>query len=92
MAYGVKLPFLKFYVFCLHVCLCNMYIQYPWRPEEGVGNRDGHQLQCKCWDLISDPLQAHPGLLASELSLHHPNCLFLKTGSLVTWNSVVSVL
>lgn len=22
---------------CLSVCLCNMHVQCPWRPEEGVG-------------------------------------------------------
>jgi hypothetical protein len=46
---------------CLHICLCNMYAQYPRKPAEGgvspgIGVADCCEAPCGCWTLNPDSL------------------------------------
>lgn len=43
------------WVFCLHVCLCTMCVQYPWGLEENIGFPgtrviDGYESPYGCWE------------------------------------------
>lgn len=64
---------------CLHVCLCTLCMQYPWRPEEGAGSvltqgRGGSlglelqriELPHGCWESKPGLLEEEPVLLTVE--------------------------
>ena len=59
------------FVFCIHVCLCITYMQYPKEgirsPETGV--TDHCELPCVCLESNLRPLQEQPVLLITEPSL-----------------------
>jgi hypothetical protein len=57
-------------VFCLHVCLCTMYL---YRPEENIGPpesgvTDSCEPPCGCWESNLDPLEKTAKALLNHLS------------------------
>lgn len=59
-------------MFCLHVCLCNLCMQYPWSPGEGVRDpgtevSNGCYPPRACWE--PNPVLAEPVFLIINSSL-----------------------
>lgn len=57
----------------LHACLCTMYIQCPWEPEEGDGHpgtgvTDGDELPFGCWKSHSGPLRIVSAIQGRSIS------------------------
>jgi hypothetical protein len=64
-------------MFCFHLCLVTMCMQYPWKPEEGVrfprsGFTDGCELPFGYWEPHPSPLQEQPMLSTVQPSLQSP--------------------
>ena len=57
-----------------HMSVQDMHARCPWRLEQGTGFpetgvSDGYELQCKCWESNTHPLEEQPVLLTAEPSL-----------------------
>lgn len=61
------------YVFCPHVYLCTLCVQFPWRPEEGIVRPPNWSYGC-LWVLEPSlgPLEEQQALLIAEPYLQPP--------------------
>lgn len=70
-------------MFRLHVCLCTMSVQCPWRPDEGTGSpgtgvTNVYELPCRYWEEQAVLSTTEPSLQAPLLSSSFSHCLAVQ--------------